>query len=116
MNSFLKSFVYATHGIRAAMQEHRNLVIQVFIAILVVAAGFYFSITPMEWCVLLLAIAVVIGLEMMNTAIENLVNLVTMERKPLAGKVKDIAAGAVLFASAIAVIIGIILFSKYIVI
>ena len=116
MNKFLKSFVYATQGIGAALQGHRNLVIQVFIAMLVVLAGFYFSITSMEWCVLLLAISVVIGLEMMNTAIENLVNLVTTEWKPLAGKVKDIAAGAVLFASMIAVIIGIILFRQYIVI
>lgn len=116
MNNFLKSFVYAMQGMRAALQGHRNLVIQMFIAVLVVLAGFYFGVSPMEWCVLLLAIAVVVGLEMMNTAVENLVNLVTTEWKPLAGRVKDIAAGAVLFASVIAVMIGIILFSQYIVI
>ena len=54
------------------------------------------------------------GLEIMNSAIESLVDLVTRERKPLAGKVKDIAAGAVLFASVIAVVIGLVVFRKYI--
>ena len=62
---------------------------------------------------ILFAIALVIGLEIMNSAVEDLVDLVTQERKPLAGKVKDLAAGAVLFASVIAVIIGIIVFRKY---
>jgi diacylglycerol kinase len=51
---------------------------------------------------------------MMNTAIEHLVNLVTREWQPLAGKIKDIAAGAVLLASAVATIVGIIIFSPYI--
>ncbi len=61
----------------------------------------------------MLAVGLVIGLEMMNSAVENLVDLVTLERKPLAGKVKDVAAGAVLFASVIATILGAIIFWKY---
>ena len=48
----------------------------------------------------------VIGLELVNTALENLVDLVTLGRKPLAGKIKDIAAGAVLIVSVLSVIIG----------
>ena len=78
-------------------------------------AGFYLSIAAIEWCILLLCIALVIGLELVNTALENLVDLVTRERNPLAGKVKDIAAGAVLVVSIITVIIGLIIFRKYLV-
>lgn len=114
MNKFFKSFGYAINGIKVSMAEHRNLLVQVFIGLIAIGAGFYFRITPVEWCILLIMIAIVIGFEMINTAIENLVNLVTRERKPLAGKVKDIAAGAVLFVSVIAVFVGIIIFKKYI--
>jgi diacylglycerol kinase len=78
-----------------------------------VGAGFYLSIQPIEWCIILMCISLVISLELINTAVENLVDLVTLERKPLAGKIKDIAAGAVLIASAISLIIGIIVFRKY---
>ncbi len=113
MKKFVKSFVYAMRGIRFGIADQRNLKVQIMIALLVVAAGYYFSITPVEWCVILLCIGLVIGLEMINSAIEGLVDLVTMEQKKLAGKIKDMAAGAVLFASVIAVIIGLILFGKY---
>ena len=100
-------------GIRASMQDQRNLKVQSTIAVITAGAGFYFDITLVEWCLILFAIGLVIGLEMVNSSIESLVDLVTRERTPLAGKVKDIAAGAVLFASVIAVIIGVIVFRKY---
>ncbi|MEX2235739.1 MAG: diacylglycerol kinase family protein [Cyclobacteriaceae bacterium] len=113
MKEFLKSFIYAVNGIGAAVREQRNLKVQALIALITVGAGFYFQITWLEWCLILFAIALVIGLEIMNSAVEDLVDLVTQERKPLAGKVKDLAAGAVLFASVIALIIGIIVFRQY---
>lgn len=113
MKEFFKSFIYAINGIGAAMREQRNLKVQALIAFITVGAGYYFQITWLEWCLVLFAIALVIGLEIMNSAVEDLVDLVTQERKPLAGKVKDLAAGAVLFASVIALIIGIIVFRKY---
>lgn len=114
MKKFFKSFVYAINGI-ISMIRHRNLMVQVTFGLIAIGAGFYVKITPVEWCVLLVMIAIVIGFEMINTAIENLVDLVTRERKPLAGKIKDIAAGAVLFVSVIAVFVGIIIFKKYII-
>jgi len=116
MSSFLKSFVYAIKGITAAVAGQRNLKVQVTVALLTIGAGFYFAIPAIEWCAILLTIAMVIGLELMNSAIENVVDLVTREQHPLAGKAKDIAAGAVLFVSVIAVIIGVIIFKKYLVI
>ena len=114
MNDFFKSFIYALNGIRTTVREQRNLKVQGFVGLITVGAGFYCEITTIEWCLILFAIALVMGLEIMNSAIESLVDLVTRERKPLAGKVKDIAAGAVLFASVIAVVIGLVVFRKYI--
>ena len=114
MRKFFKSFVYAFRGIIAGISDQRNLQVLFFIATIVIGAGFYFDIDRLEWCIILLCIALVIGLEMLNTSVESLVDLVTLEKKPLAGKVKDIAAGAVLFVSALSSIIGIIVFSKYV--
>ena len=113
MNGFFRSFLYALQGLQVSFREQRNLKVQILVALITVGAGFYFGITAVEWCIILLAIGLVIGLEMINTSIESLVDLVTRERKPLAGKIKDIAAGAVLAASVIALIIGVIVFRKY---
>ncbi len=116
MKSFLRSVRYAIHGIWAGISDQRNLKVQIVIAFIVVGAGFYLDITSMEWCIVLICMAVVIGLEMINSAIESLVDLVTLERKPLAGKIKDIAAGAVLFVSIISLIVGVIIFRKYLIV
>lgn len=114
MNNFLKSFVFAIRGLGVAFRYERNLKVQLVVAFVTVIAGFYYSITTMEWIAIITMIALVLCLEMVNSAIENLVNLVTLEQHPLAGKIKDIAAGAVLLASIISVIIGIIIFRKYV--
>lgn len=115
MRNFLRSFVYALHGIWTALGHQRNLKVQLGLAVIVVGAGFYLSITRLDWCIILICIAMVVGLELVNTAIEDLVDLVTLERNPLPGKIKDIAAGAVLAVSVIALIIGLIVFRKYLV-
>lgn len=73
---------------------------------------FFFGITRTEWIVIILCIGVVIAAELFNTAIEKLVDLVSPERHPIAGQVKDIAAGAVLVCAVAAAIIGIIIFSR----
>lgn len=115
VKAFFKGFVYAANGIRVSIRDHRNLKIQLVAALLTISAGFYFDINDVDWCTLLLTIALVLSLEMINTAIENLVDLVTLDRNPLAGKIKDIAAGAVLTVSVMAVVVGLIVFKKYIV-
>ncbi|MGC1240206.1 MAG: diacylglycerol kinase family protein [Chryseosolibacter sp.] len=114
MSKFFNSFRYAFNGVRVSLKDQRNLKVHFMIALSTVVAGLYVEITRTEWCIIFLAIGLVVGLEMMNSAVESLVDLVTTERKPLAGKVKDIAAGAVLFASVMCVIIGVIIFSKYV--
>lgn len=114
MKSFLESFIHALRGIWSGITDQRNLKVQMVVAAMAVGAGFYFRITPGDWSIVLLCIGLVIGLEMINSALEGLVDLVTAERKPLAGKIKDIAAGAVLIVSGISVIIGILVFRKYV--
>ena len=114
MLKFLKSFQYAWKGIITAFKEQLNLKIHFGAAILVVVCGIYFQVNLTEWAILVLTISFVITLELVNTAIEYLVDLVSPHQNPLAGKVKDIAAGAVLVASIGALLIGLLIFSKYI--
>lgn len=116
MIKFFKSFLYALQGITASVSDQRNLKVQFAVALITIGAGFYYGITSLEWCVILLTIAMVISLEMMNSAVENVVDLITRENNPLAGKAKDIAAGAVLFASIIAIIVGVLVFKKYLIV
>ncbi|MFT5780519.1 MAG: diacylglycerol kinase (ATP), partial [Crocinitomicaceae bacterium] len=77
------------------------------------SAGFFFSISSTDWIILILTSSIVLGLEGINTAIEKICNEVTLERKPAIRDIKDIAAGAVLLASIGAVIIGVLVFWKY---
>jgi diacylglycerol kinase len=115
MKHFFLSVGFAAKGIVQAFKSERNIRVQFSLGILVAIAGFYFKITNAEWIALLLTSGIVISLELVNSAIENLVDLVTQEFHPLAGRVKDIAAGAVLFFALIALITGILIFKKYII-
>ena len=81
---------------------------------MVICAGFYFRITTSEWCWLVLCFGMVLSAELFNTAIENLVDMVSPEYHPLAGKVKDVAAGAVVVTAGTSVIIALLIFKKYI--
>ena len=105
-----KSFCYAFEGIWTGISKERNMKIHCLAVILVTAVGTFVGLTPMEWCICLLLFGMVISLELVNTAVEAVVDLVTEERKPLAKIAKDTAAGAVLFTAIMAVIIGGIIF------
>ena len=108
-----RSFGYAFEGIRTGILKERNMKIHCLAVILVTAAGTFLGLSAVEWCICLLLFALVISLELVNTAVEAVVDLVTEERKPLAKIAKDTAAGVVLFASLAAVIIGCIIFIPY---
>ena len=110
----ISSFGFTWNGLKMAWREQPNLRIHFLALAVVVSLGFYFRIQPWEWCSLLVAGAVVISLELINTAIENLTDMVTQERNAIAGKVKDISAAAVMVAAVASVVVGIIIFSKYI--
>ncbi len=105
-----KSFGYAFKGIGRTIRDERNIKIHLLATVLVVAFGFFLHISIAEWMICLILFGLVISLELVNTAIEATVDLVTDERKPLAGKAKDAAAGAVLVSAIMAAVIGCIIF------
>jgi diacylglycerol kinase (ATP) len=115
MKKFFLSFAFAWNGIKTAFSEQQNVRFHFVATVVTVAAGIYFDITAGEWLALILIIALVIVTELINTAIEGLVDLVSPQRNPLAGKIKDIAAGAVLISALAAIVTGTIIFAKYIV-
>ncbi|RYD78429.1 MAG: diacylglycerol kinase family protein [Sphingobacteriales bacterium] len=104
------SFVYAFKGIFSLIGTQPNAVIHLFATVIVVSFGFYFKLKNWEWCAIIICIALVWIAEALNTAIEFVVNLVSPEYHPLAGKAKDVAAASVLLAAFFAVIVGLIIF------
>jgi diacylglycerol kinase (ATP) len=110
MRKRIKSFGYAIRGIRYVFGTEANMKIHIAISILVIICGIVFAISLTEWIFCLLCIGMVVAAEMLNTAIENVVDLASPEQHPLAGKAKDIAAGAVLICAIISVVIGLLIF------
>ncbi len=106
----IDSFKYAFSGIRNLFATEPNVIIHFIVTILVIILGFYFGLTETEWCLIVLAIAFVFCAEAFNTALEYLTNLVSPDFNELAGKTKDVAAGAVLFSAIGAAIVGLIVF------
>ena len=92
------------------LRSQPNARVHLAIAVLAVAAGFYFRISRIEWILVVISIALVFAMEAVNTALEYLTDLVSPEYHPLAGKAKDVAATAVLFVAAGAAAVGLIVF------
>lgn len=107
---FFKSFKYALSGIKKAYQTEQNLVIHTIATFLVLGLSWYFKISTIELMFIIFAIGLVITLELINTAIENTVDMAMPNMHPLAKNAKDIASSAVLVASITALIIGLIVF------
>lgn len=113
--SFVNSFKVAVQGIGHTIRTERNIKFQLAAAAAVIAGGLFFSISRIEWLFIGLAITLVLSAELMNTAVEKTVDLVTDEEHPLAKIAKDAAAGAVLITAAFAVIVGLVIFYQPIV-
>lgn len=108
---FNNTFKNARKGFNLAVKSEINIRIHVTIAILVIAFAFYLKFTPVEFCLILFAIAQVICCEMLNTAIEFALDSIYHNRySKMVGMAKDISAGAVMFATLISILVGIILF------
>ena len=105
-----KSFSYAFEGIFTCIRNERNMKIHIEVATLVVIAGWILGLSITEWCICLGLFGLVMALELVNTAVEAVVDLVTTERHPLAKIAKDTAAGAVLIAAIMAAIVGLLIF------
>ena len=107
---FIQSLQFAIRGIITFLRNETNGQIQLVAAIIVVTLGLVFQIGAMEWLVVVLCITVVLTLEMINTAIEKLCDVVQPDYHPQIKIIKDIAAGAVLIAALGSIIIGAIIF------
>ena len=115
MRYFIRSLRFAIHGIFQFFLRERNGQIQGVIALVVMAAGFFFGITKAEWLYVLICTALVISLEMLNSAIERVCNMYTTEFHPAIKIIKDVAAAAVLWSALISLIIGVIIFLPYVI-
>lgn len=113
MKKFFRSFAYAYQGVRYALSSELNLRIHILAIIVVTLLGFCLSVNKTEWVMLIAMFGLVVVAELFNTAIEQLTNHVSPDFSKQAGLVKDIAAGAVLFAALIALIVGCIIFYPY---
>lgn len=110
MNPILKSFKYAFTGIFTFIKSERNAKIHLIIAAAVIGLGLFFQLSIGEWAFITFAIGFVIVTEIINTAIENIMDFVSTEQKPMIAKIKDMAAGAVLVAAITALVIGCLVF------
>lgn len=106
----IKSFGHALAGWRIALRTEANFQVHAVAAIAVVAGGFYFEISFIEWMAVCLAMAAVLGLELVNAAIERLADLVQPDYDLRVKVIKDLAAGAVLVVACGAAAVGFIVF------
>jgi len=110
VKGFFKSFGFAWSGLTLLLFKERNFTIQFLIGIAVIISGYLFHISKTEWLMVLLSIALVLSLEIVNSAIETLADAITKEKNQKIKKSKDLAAGAVLLAAFGAAIVGGIIF------
>lgn len=106
----LKSVGFALRGALLLVRTEASIKIQVFIALVMTAVGFYYDISNTEWILQIFAIGMVMGIEGLNTAIEKICDYVQPEYDSKIGFIKDISAGAVMLVSIAATIIGLIIY------
>ncbi|QCX00103.1 diacylglycerol kinase family protein [Aggregatimonas sangjinii] len=106
----LKSVGFALRGALLLVRTEASIKIQVFIALVMTAVGFYFDISNTEWILQIFAIGMVMGIEGLNTAIEKICDYVQPEFDSKIGFIKDVSAGAVMLVSIAATLIGLIIY------
>ncbi|MEM6800125.1 MAG: diacylglycerol kinase family protein [Bacteroidota bacterium] len=106
----IQSFGYAFKGIGTFFKDEAHPKIHLLAALVITALGFYLNLSATEWCLIVICMALVLCAEAMNSALENLTDLASPDPHPLAGKAKDIAAGAVLMTVILGGIVWSIIF------
>lgn len=106
----IASFGYALQGIREALQSEPHLRFHALATVVVIGLGLWLHVSRHDWALLALAIGAVWTAELLNTAVETIINLVSPDFHPLAGRAKDVAAGAVLLMALAAVVVGLLIF------
>ena len=107
------SFGHAGRGVWLALCSEVHLRFHAVATVVVLGLGLYYHLSRLEWALVALAVAGVWTAELMNTAIEALTDLASPDFHPLAGKAKDVAAGAVLLAAAGAAVVGALVFGPH---
>ena len=110
--SFRRSFLFALQGFRTALRQERNIKVMLAGGAFAVAMGVILRIDAVSWAVVLVCCGMVIAAELLNTAIETVVDLVSPEFHPLAGQAKDIAAAASWVLSLTAAVVGVIVYAN----
>lgn len=108
--SFWKSFFFALQGFRVALQTERNIKVMMGIGVCAVIAGFILKLDLVSWAIIAACCGLVISAELFNTAIETIVDLVSPEFHPLAGRAKDVSAAAVYVLALTAAIVGMLVY------
>lgn len=110
IEKYIKSFFNACSGIKYIVKYERNVIIMILASLVALFLGFYFTINNFEWLFIVLSIGLVIGSELINSAIEATIDLITLENNPLAKIAKDTAAGATLVFSLVSFVGTLIIF------
>lgn len=105
-----KAFTYAWQGLKALLKYEHNARIHMVVAVLAILAGIVFGISPVEWCLIVVCIGLVISAEALNSAVEALADKITSAYDPLIGRAKDLGATAVTLLALVAVVVGCIIF------
>lgn len=106
----LLGFKYALKGAYMLVRHEASIQVQFVISLIMIGAGFYFNISTTEWIAQLLAIGLVLSVEGLNTAAEEMADFVHPDFHDRIGYIKDVAAGAVFFAAGIAIAVGCIIY------
>ena len=114
MQRFFCSVGFALNGLLQLIRYERNFQLHVVAFIVVLTLGLFFGISSIEWLVIFLISALVMGLEAINTTIEHLCDLYSTEANERIKKIKDLAAGAVLIAAVFALCIAVVVFLPYV--
>lgn len=112
---FIKSFGYSIDGLKYAYKYEQSMLIHVIATIAVITVNLLLKVTGMEWLITLLAIGMVLSAELINTAIEAVVDLVTLEIHPLAKIAKDCGSSATFVLALMAAAIGLVVYIPYLI-
>lgn len=110
----MKSFANAFRGLFTAIKNENHIKIHLAVTAVVFAAAYFFKVEVWAWAMLAITCALVIAAELFNTALERLCDKVDLNLCPVIKEVKDIAAGAVLVCAIASVVVGIVIFWRYI--
>ncbi len=114
MKKFIKKtqqkFLYALIGLWVTVKEEKSLLTHIFITSIVVGLGIWVKLSLTHWAILVITISIVMGFEVLNTAMEALVDMISFQYNLKVKKVKDIAAGATLLVAIAAIVVGMLIF------